>query len=334
MIMKKLMIKNKKFSLMYLMIILGFCTLNAEHDSEAQSNWYVDVDYLFWKADSDGLIYALVVPGGPFDNIIFANNIITAAPRGDGHSGVRVIGGYEFCDEFDTRIGFTFFNPCSCSSVQEENGVFMNQYFGVLNDTNLMGSAARSTWNVKLMSLDWEFGYNWEVAERLALRPHLGLKWAKIRQQQAIVYSELPEGLSDLNVLKCNKFSGVGPRIGIDAQWCIWGDLSIVGNFSGALLYGDFKISNQFNAVDQEIEIHPTIINCPHELRPTTQMFIGLNWNSNCWCTEFDIAVGYEAQYWWNQWLTTPSLVTGLVGFSNKGDLSTHGLTARFGINF
>lgn len=318
--------------------LLASCMSYAGHDTCCRQDrtdkpWYVEADYLFWKAQADQTYYAIKVPGGFDDLFPFTpeNDLVEQCFKND--SGVRLKAGYSFCDNWDTRLAWTHLNSCSLSSVQETDGIIATAIFQLIQP--LGGSGAQSNWKTKFNTVDWELGTTRDLCESVIFRPHVGIKWGKIHLLQNISYTGII-GVSEALVNKHNNFSGVGPRVGVDSQWYFWDNLSIIGNVSGALLYGKFNIHTDYALTDaQSLQVFTTkVVDCKKRLVPTTQILLGLNWEASCSCAIFDIGIGYEAQYWWNQWQSIPSLVGVIATTPGHGDFTTSGLTATLSVQF
>lgn len=307
-------------------------TKNCCRQDRTEKSYYFEADYLFWKAQTDQTYYAIKVPGG-INNFPFAPENDMVEQCFDSDSGVRLKAGYSFCDTWDTRLAWTHLNSCSLSDVQEPNGIIATAIFQLIEQLN--GSGAQSAWNTKFNAVDWELGTTRDLCESVEFRPHVGIKWGKIHLLQNISYTEIPE-VSIALANKHNNFSGIGPRIGVDSQWYFWNNLSILGDISGALLYGKFKIHTDYTLTNaQTLQVFTTkVVDCKKRLVPMTQLFLGLNWETSCSCAVFDIGIGYEAQYWWNQWHSIPSLVGVIATTPGHGDFTTSGLTVKLGIEF
>lgn len=297
------------------------------HQDQTEKPYYMAADYLFWKAQADQTYYAIKVPGGITDAFLLSPEIDLVEQCFKNNSGVRLKAGYSFCDNWDTRLTWTHLNSCSLSSVQEPNGIVATAIFQLINQ--LGGSGAQSIWNTKFNTVDWEFGTTRDLYETVTFRPHVGIKWGKINQNQNISYTGIA-GISEALVKKHNGFSGVGPRAGIDSQWYFCDNFSLLGNISGALVYGKFNVHADYTLADsQSLQIFKTkIVDCKKRLVPMAQMLLGLNWETSCSCAAFDVGIGYEAQYWWNQWQSIPSVVGMIATTPGHGDFTTHGLIA------
>lgn len=336
--------KKMKFSRFVTCALLAAHCLNLTgnssccHQDQSDQRFYADVDYLFWQAEASETYYAIKT-SGTFGSQGFLNidrfDIENLCFK--GNSGVRAKVGYFFCNDWDTRLAYTHFNSCAFGSVAQPDGILATAIFQLLND--FIASEARSSWTAKLNVIDWEIGNTQNFGEDFYIRPHIGIKWAQLKQLQTIEYFEIAQ-ISQALVARTNNYSGTGPGIGVDTQWCFWNNLSLIGNISGALLYGKFNIHSDYTITTEppftpETETFtPTVASCNKNLVSMAQAFLGLNWEASWDCAAIDIGIGYEAQYWWSQWQSIPTVVGIIATTPGYGDFTTHGLTASLGIRF
>lgn len=114
---------------------------------------------------------------------------------------------------------------------------------------------AKVHWRLHLGIVDLDLEKKWMVSPYLQLQPHVGVRFASLREKFFVRYKggSLFPGEED-NMHAKNKFWGVGPEIGINAQWNIWRKWYLVGKSSGALTWGAFYI----HQAEQEAKSHPT----------------------------------------------------------------------------
>ena len=340
---------NFKLSRIVSFIILTTMCMQSygdiDNDDDNDNDSYglkVTVDYLLWQAETDQLNFALQAPSGTTGENFFAiSQAFNKNQCFKRHSGVRAKVGYEFCDDWDSALLGTHLTNRSRTSPAQTTGIIATPFNLIFGGAVVVGDGATSIWRSQLDRVDWEIGYHCNPCDVFDLRLYAGITWGRIQQCQNITFDGTffgPGAPADLSVKKRNCFSGVGPRIGFETAWCLWHDIKLVSNASGALLYGNLRNNTQFIVVQEEVTvIQPDFIDCKRRLRPTAQLFLGLDWQPSwqCWeCMQIDLGIGYEAQYWWNQWQAPASLVPILTGLTQQGDWTTHGLVAHFGIQF
>lgn len=295
---------------------------------------YFSIDYLRWRAESDQLQFAINIPGGvPGDSLFFspANHIVNQQFKGD--SGVRTRVGIFFGEGWDTNLAWTHFNNGSLTKVNgDQFGLLATPLIGLLDTSGIIATDAKSTWCLTFNTLDWEFG-KWFELPCFEIRPHIGIKWAKIKQLHNIDYSGFTQQYT-ATVNRFNDFIATGPRFGFESAWYFCPCWSIIGICSGALLYGRFTAIEKYSLNANTLSLSTKFDECKKRIRPTVQTFIGVGWNRAVRQSFFELQVGYEAQYWWNQ-LQIPTSGFGILGATPvQGDLMMHGLTLRLGFTF
>lgn len=328
----------------YVALILGALVLQSHAKDESGDRLLLEVDYLFWKAQQSQMSYAMKVQGGPIlpQQVFLGSEYDIIEPCFKGESGVRVTAGYEFCDCGDTRIAWTHLNGSTSGSVAQNRGIIATDIFIGAND--LSASTAADRWDFHFNTLDWELGAWWEPCDDVGIRPHLGIKFAKIDQVHLVAYTGLLVTENVFNgsavVSECNNFYGVGPRMGLDMQWGFCDNFALFAGVSGALVYGKFDTHDDVlnEPVHSQISIVPanqTIIDISKRLVAEAQASVGFNWQAcSRECADITIGIAYEAQYWWGQWRAMPSLVGAIASSPASGDFTTHGLTLQLGIEF
>ena len=194
-------------------------------------------------------------------------------------------------------------------------------------------SKADAHWHVDFYDLDLVLGRNYFVSRYLALHPYFGLTSAWIQQHRHVRFEE-PSG--DLMKLRSkNNFWGIGPRLGIDSQFYLGRNFSLYGNFSGALLWGDFHVREKESFPLDDLEIYNLRDNL-HRMVSTVGFGLGIAYetNFNHDANHFMVKAGYEGQYWWRQ-NQLPIFNAFALNFTRQSeDMSMQGLTVDFRLDF
>ena len=294
----------------------------------------VSIDYLLWKPDQEQLQYALNIPGGfPHDGLILAPQVFIIDQEFQKSSGFRTtLSGY-ISNEWDLYARYTYYRNSSFScTCENNNGVLATAVFGLLDMGGILAKKASSNWRLKFDVVDVECGYIWAATESLWLKPHCGLKWARINQHQLLEY-DLND--FDIRVNRKNNFSGPGLQLGLRGDWYFYGPFSLVGNFSAAILYGKFTSEAPYDFTNAVAVSHfARFIECKRVVRPMIDLFLGLQYEKLLHCIDVEVSLGYQAQCWWNQWQVMPSGVAVVSGALANGDLLMQGLVAHVGVKF
>ncbi len=316
-------------------------------------------DFLYWEAAQDQMQYAGIIPGG-------LGQLIKGSV---GNSGVHVSDsfdikepGFQYKPGF--RIGVGYITPCtewdmvlSWTRLHEKiNSTVSDTGSGIIpisdpaaliidiasnsNFKGLFSNVATSHWDFQFDTIDFQLGKNYCLTPCVNLHSYLGVKGALIRQKQCVNYFGLTAAGQPLTVnsAKKNNFYGVGPVFGIDTSWTFFQDFNLYSAISAGLLYGQFCVSNTptFQQTNNSIVLVMQA-DKKKRVRPTVDALISLDWSSCLWDNfVVDIGIGYEVQYWWNQWQVPASFLSSLVnnGTSSQGDLVLQGLTVHFGFKF
>jgi Legionella pneumophila major outer membrane protein precursor len=309
---------------------LSFIKANESGDKKT---FGVAIDYLFWQALEDDLQYGVSIPGGiPPGGLGFATQFSPINQKFKPGSGVRVGARYYVGSTWDLGLSWTHFKKSSFGSVTGAPSSVVATGVFTLVENNL-GSQASSDWRLKFNTIDLECGREISPMPSISVRPHIGLKGARINQLQTVQYGGVPS-FTTTQVNRTNNFWAVGPRAGLDAKWNAWRGLSLIAGVSSALIYGKFDIDSRFLLANDAVSLSPLYHDRLYRVRPTSQMLLGLGFAHSICDFDFDLTAAYELQYWWNQWQNLPSPATLNAGVLTHGDLMTQGLTLRLGFGF
>lgn len=212
--------------------------------------FFVGAELLYWRAFESGLDEC--VPGRSSDTITSDGKVISTF---DGRSrepdfrwnpGFRIGAGYEFgCNCWDVAAIWTHFNSNTHSSKKARN---------------------ERRWKIDFDVLDIVTAYNYDLSTCIELRPFFGLRGARIDQKLHTggfpCSSTSVDRITSKNHSK-DKFWGVGPLLGIDADWGIGCGFSLYANGSLSWLYGRFnskqiEFDNSVDSLDScRIRRHP-----------------------------------------------------------------------------
>lgn len=284
-------------------------------------------DFLWWK------LYQ-----GSTDYLVKAKNDRTVLPV-EGHlkhfnfrwePGFKVGLGYVFDhDGWDADAEFTFFQTQAHSHASASQP----HLFPLVGNPALNYTKAHGIWNVKFYDLNVVLGRNYFVSKYLALRPFFGLATAWIDQQRRFHFVE---SNGDLIYLRNrNDFWGIGPRIGLDAQFAFCESFSFYGNVAGNLMWGEFRTDELDKDKTTELVFHDLHYNL-HRMVSTTAFGLGFAYETSFLENTYYLMIkcGYESQYWWRQNQLPIPDVNSLLFRRASNDLSLQGLTLEFKLDF
>lgn len=303
-------------------------------------NFGLQASYLYWNVQQDYL-------GFGAENLITGPNTPTV-PNHIWDSGFRLEGRIsDKCGPVGFHAEWTYFKTSNNVRVAANTSASPIPSVAALAAPVGLGNS----WKIDINEFAFDIDYRFCLNPCFSLRPYVGIYGASINQKNnilldlsAIVLAPGAPNLGQVSINRKNDFWGIGPRIGIGGSWNFVQQFSFVFDTNLALLLGKTKAhyNTQFARIGDIIT--PAVI--PNYIfdsnksiwstRPMASAFLGLNWNAFCICRSIlSLSVGYEVQYWWNQWRGTDSVIDQfLVGQNRNGDLALNGLVASIGIVF
>lgn len=234
---------------------------------------------------------------------------------------------YEAPNFWNTKIYWTYYPTSTTMNYSVSKQVLAPEFFsGFLSGDLFFGASVN--WQIVMNTLDIELGHEFSISHALFLNPHIGLKAATINQNinstwNAVIYNSTEK--------VTNNFSGIGPSFGIEGKWNFYKELSFAGDFSGALLWGNWNDKDTYSRPSALFGlVSPTTITTRMDNSKLGtamfQYFIGLQFtHKSTYATTFQL--GYEMQYWANQ-LRVPTFQQ----LPMHGDLTVQGATCGFSI--
>lgn len=201
---------------------------------------FISAELLYWRAFENGLDRCIPVETS---DIITLDGRLTSRLIGRSHDpnfkwnpGFRLGIGYEFaCSNWDVEASWSYFHTHSNNSFDDDIDV---------------------QWNLDFDVLDIVAGYKTDLSHCFALRPFAGIRSARINQKFQINEFSLEDDDSDSDFEKNREeFLGIGPLIGLEADWDIGCGFSLYASASISLLYGHFdlkfiELNETLNTVD------------------------------------------------------------------------------------
>jgi hypothetical protein len=325
--------------------------------------WTFFGEFLYWKAQEDRLVYAASLKGGLNPALAFfaspapeelTEKISIKQAKQEWSPGFRVGGSYaSCCSSWEMHLFWTeLHNTTHASVTNKDFGIFSSEspasmLFNLTHTTPSLGSGARTEWKLRFDTIDLEIGKSFLLCNCIKMYTFVGVKAAQINQKLATRYQGFslqtapgaPFFPVASKVTKKNNFRSIGPTFGVTSQWSFGCNWALDSGFTAGLLYGKFdnKITTTFDVEAIQKKLNFVIDDDYTRVRPMVSGFIGLDWHScfqECW--SLGIGVGYEVQYFWNQWQSSPSAELSTVNASQspQGDLMMQGLVVHAAIGF
>lgn len=228
------------------------------------------------------------------------------------------------------ELGFywTYFPAKSTNNFNVGEQIVIPEFFSGFVSQNLF-FGANINWQIIMNMFDLELGKKLNLGQGLIIRPTIGIKTGTINQTiksewDAIVYTATED-------LKHN-FFGIGPSFSIDSKWNLYKNISLIGDFAAAFMWGNWKVNDTYTRPEALFGIvtPTTITTSMSKMQLGTMMFdyfMGVEWTHR---GKFDVIlqIGYEMQLWSNQ-LRIPTFQQLPV----HGDLTLQGGTCHIRID-
>lgn len=272
-------------------------------------NFFVDAEFLYWRAFEGGL-------SNPCDIVEVTNTdeggITLSRLKGKSHDphfewneGFRVQIGYQLPSKsWDISASWTLYE----SEAKREN------------------SGLKNKWHLDLDVVDLAFHYQCHPCDCFSLTPYAVVRYAQIDQHLHKHSRATVNELVETSRLKLkDHFWGVGPLLGLRADWnmgCGWG---LYGNAAVGVLYGNFDVKTHLTTNLLDGGVNRDRLKSHHQCaEPVLDLGLGLRWSTCYWNNNsFVIHIGLEEQHYFdhNQ-------------FCGHGDLSVCGANIGACIQF
>lgn len=316
-------------------IILALALLLSFLPSKMKSECHFIVDYLYWNAREDQLPFAFDLHPG--NSPFLVESFSRVDQKFNWDSGVRVGGNFlSPCSCWEVDLLWTLFRTNSFSKVEGPAvGAFF--MFGFLSD--LQATYAQSRWDLHCNTLLLNTSCSFELQCPLTISPHAGILGALIQQKQQVEYGGLTDNLGDplsVHVRRKNEYWGVGPAAGVDFEWLLYDNCSLVGRVDGAILFGRFEVKNTYHFFKPTFDSSSKIDEKLYRGRPMLDAYLGFGWDICVLGNQTTFSLGYELEYWWQQWHAPANLLDQEMssGGGRWGDLMFNGFTLSVLINF
>ncbi len=299
--------------------------------------FYLSADFLYWKAQEDGLEYAATFI--PIDNSTMSYSEKLKGVSFRWKPGFRVGTGYVFNthDYWDLGLEWTWFynraessvsipvsstnlfnpafSPASSITPTWGGNTFQTPASGSLQPLIESCLSASATWSLHYNMLDLDLGKHYFISKAFSLKPYFGVRGGWINQDYVAEYTQVlgitPDPAEFPAKMRADiDFSGAGPRLGLDMQWhfnCQW---SLVGEISGSVLYGPYKSRQTYTtfleitggAFDFFAPFVYTDTRNQHRFQANLETALGLQWEMDFQkINHFSLGAYYEFSQWFRQ---------------------------------
>jgi len=222
--------------------------------------------------------------------------------------GFLIEGSYHWGTGSDVNLNWTHFTKTTTNSVDSGEGE-------ILAGVDYNGSVTTSVDN-KFDEINLEVGQTVNFGEHVDVRFHGGLQFARIEQdldQTGLNSVASPVSLAGLDdaIENDSKFTGAGPRVGVDGKYKFNNGFSIVSDLATSLLVGTRKINTSFASVDPAGVISPisdSESGSSRQIVPSVEAKLGIRYDHPMSMHGGDCALelGYQVANFWDAIETLP----------------------------
>lgn len=252
--------------------------------------WWIEADYLYWRACEDGLDAGLV------------STIDTPTPNGSTttftehtkdldfqwNSGFRVgIGqGLPIFSGWQAALYYTHYNTTAHRRCEED---------------------FQSNWKLHFDMYDVVFGRDIWFNCKTNLNVFAGVRGAIIKQHFHLFRVDTlvaPQAttLTEVDQKAHTKFTGLGPRIGVEAEWMTFCDLSLYGYVAVSALFGHFSVDFEELGVAPEALDDCRVNRSLSFCQAVTDIGLGVRWQYvSCCGFKTGVQIGFEHHQFFKQ---------------------------------
>jgi hypothetical protein len=314
------------------------CAYNAPARIDPACGWdaWLSISFIYWQVKEKGLELGYEFYSDPtisYHEYNAINMDFNYKP------GFKIGAGYSFCrDDWTIYLEYTRLTACQSTDkdVTDANNYILHS--GWLDTSHSHSfTYLNAAWDLSYNMFDLELGRPYYLGKKLVFKPHFGLRAGWIDQSYNI------NGIAEFASIHSHNNQDswlIGPRTGVDTDWLVGCDFRLFGNVAGSLVYQNFQNCNKV-LVPATIEATSDSIYLGSEemsyITPNVEMSLGLGYGKYFFNNEwyFDLTVGYDFQYLWNQ-----NMMRHLKDGQNNladldaGNLKLHGLTITARVDF
>lgn len=323
------------------------------------------IDFLYWKADEDGLEYATKMVSSPLIGAAAKTHMKLHDLHFEWNPGFCLGIGYTFnhVDNWQinldwTRIRNHAHGHASAKGIEStgNTNTLVSPWVNLLFKLGEGASKASAHWHLEYDTLDLDFGRNVRLSKRLNLDPFFGFRAAWLDQDYHAEYKSVfvlaegaPAFTRNVKFKADNDFHAFGLRGGAELTWHLSRHWQLFSKLSANVLYGSFKVHMK-NLHDQGLGEGATppmpldLFAKEHfnRVRLNFEEAIGLGWEAFFKCQRYHLQA--RADYELSQWLNQNELfytfyfqgqdTVSNVPIRSQGDLSFHGIRISLQFEF
>lgn len=283
---------------------------------------FLSIDFLYWKANEDGLSVGTKAQALHREKRLKYEEVeLNATWRPGLRAGIGWLFGE--ADQWEVDATWTGFYD---KSAEQHTYSRSDHKWIIPSWSSILGPIAlgyKASWSLHLNTADFEVARNYFISRNIALRPHAGVRAAWIDQKYHANYlgewhtrftpGEKSTPLQGETSFKADwEYKGGGPLCGVDLMWHFSKRCGLLTQVSGALLYGSFRVSEEFFGGQQVLDEGKRVTLIPLDIaykshfdrvRASLEGFIGFFFETGISNDKyhFSLAGGYEVAEWFQQ---------------------------------
>jgi len=292
-------------------------------------------EVLVWHVSEEvSSVWSSTVTNGGSPSTFSADNV-----QFDWDAGFRIGLAHKFDEQsWGTKVYWTNIGSTGNGEIPSGNHAIVPEFFSgfVGGDAGVFDSAAIN-WNFTFNNIDFEIGRAINIGNSMSICPFMGLKAAIIDQKIQANWANREIEALEVTATEYvdHSFHGLGPSFGVDGRWRVsrCGNLSIVGSFSFAILWGTWNVTDTYERTDDAFPAltygaFTTSMNDSSLGSLSLNYFLGLEWIHEGEVT-IVARIGYELQWWANQ-----QRLPTFQQLPMHGDLALQGVTCGITVGF
>jgi len=218
--------------------------------------------------------------------------------------GFRVEAAYLFGTGNDVNVNWTHFDKNSDQTLSADgDDVLEGYYTEVTLDDDESADTIDTTVNNHFDAVNLEFGQTVNFGEKVTTRFHAGLQYAQIKQTVTQSAYDIDNSAEYNEDSEQNKFSGVGPRAGIDSAYSFGNGFSIFGNVAAGLLVGQETYNKTYTVTDEAGALDSEDTESSSQstfIVPEAEIKLGVAYSKPMADGDLKVQAGYQVDQYWS----------------------------------
>lgn len=251
------------------LIVPTFLIANPPARPPLRDSWeaFITAGYLYLWTEVDDLAYAIKTEG-------VRGNVLNPQVKPDAGFDLGV-GIYLPHDGWDFKANVLHLHS---RAPIHETGHLAPTWVVPTDTLDGFVDAVDAHWRLHFALIDFEMGRSFFLSRYLTMRPHIGLRYAIVRQKYLLHYiggNLFPDGEAYISMK--NKFLAPGIRMGSDFAWKMGKGFGLYSKLAASLLYGLVYV-HESEKVSFESEKRADIWNKFRMAKPILDFAAGVQW--------------------------------------------------------